>query len=306
MAKKVLGRGLGALISGGFASTISQPPQSAAPTSSAPAPASEAAQNDVMLLAIGRIRPSRFQPRQKLTDESQAELISSIRERGVLQPLWVRRVGDHYELIAGERRFRAAQQLGLSQVPVLVREATDAEALELALIENLQRENLNPMEEARGYRQLIEKFLLRQEDIASRVGKNRATIANALRLLSLPDEVQTMLERGELTAGHARAILGLETSARQRRAARRVVAKGLSVRETERLVEQWKTGRGTAGVARKDRPKSAQLSSLEEALQQRLRTRCRIVGETRGKIEIEFYSAEELDRLLILLGAVEP
>ncbi len=310
MAKKVLGRGLGALISGGFvsasptpaATSPSEPPREGArPAVSAAAPIS----GGVTQIPLEKIQQSRLQPRGQFEPAALAELVASIRERGVIQPLIVRQAGDKYELIAGERRWRAAKEAGLTSVPVVVREASDRDSLELALIENLQRENLNPVEEARGYRQLIQEFGLRQEDIGQKVGKNRATVANALRLLSLPDDVQALLEHGTLSVGHAKAILSLDTSSLQRRAATRAIRKGMTVRDTERLVEAWKTGREPKHP-RTELPRSAQVSSLENQMQQKFGTRCRIVGESKGRIEIEFYSAEELDRLLVLLGVVEP
>ncbi len=309
MARKVLGRGLGALIGSGFASTLPPRPSEAAippaqPTTQ-PSVNPVAGNETIIQVPLEKIQPSRFQPRVQFESNSLAELVESIRHRGVIQPLIVRRAGDKFELIAGERRWRATKEVGLTVVPVIVREASDREALELALIENLQRENLNPIEEARGYRQLIGQFGLRQEDIAQRVGKNRTTIANSLRLLTLPDEVQKWVEQGELSVGHAKVILALETSALQRRAASRALKKGLTVRNTERLIERWKTG-GFSRRRRTELPHSAQVSALEEHLQQKFGTRCRIVGESKGRIEIEFYSPQELDRLLILLGASEP
>ena len=310
MAKKVLGRGLGALIGSGFASTLAPRPAETAippsqPTTPPPIVNPAVGSESIIQVPLEKIQPSRFQPRVQFEANSLAELVESIRHRGVIQPLIVRGAGEKFELIAGERRWRAAKEIGLTVVLVIVREASDREALELALIENLQRENLNPVEEARGYRQLIEQFGLRQEDIAKRVGKNRTTVANALRLLTLPDEVQKWVEQGELSVGHAKVILALETSALQRRAAWRTLKKGLTVRDTERLIERWRAG-GISRRRRTELPHSAQVTALEEHLQQKFGTRCRIIGESKGRIEIEFYSPQELDRLLILLGASEP
>src|SRR5205814_8711130 len=193
----------------------------------------------VQQLALDRVRPCPFQPRQDFAVEALQELADSIRAQGIIQPLIVRQKDGFFELIAGERRWRAAQLLGLKEVPAIVREADDASVLELALIENLQRENLNPLEEALGYSQLIEQFKFRQEDVAGKVGKSRAVVANSLRLLKLPAEVQNYLRDDRLSVGHAKVILGLPTPEEQRLAAERIIKLNLNVRQAEDLVAQW-------------------------------------------------------------------
>ena len=247
---------------------------------------------------LDRLIPNPLQPRAVMDESKLEELSRSIKHSGVIQPIIVRRVdGDTFEIVAGERRWRAAQQAGLLRVPVVVRDVPDDKLLELALIENLQREDLNPVEEAEAYRRLMDEYHLTQEQVATVVGKDRATVANYVRLLGLPPEVRADLASGALAMGHARALIGLNESAAQRRAAREVVARGLSVRETEGLVKQL--GRPAA-----PRP-AASLPSLDvhtAAAQDRLRvalgTRVRIVRRGRkGRIEIDFSSESELQRL---------
>ncbi len=246
---------------------------------------------------IEEIQPNPFQPRKMFVDEPLQELVQSIREKGILQPLVVRRKGDKFELIAGERRWRAAQKAGIKEVPILVKDVSESELLELSLIENIQRENLNPIEEAEAYRGLMEQFHLTQEEISQKVGKDRTTVANALRLLRLPTEIKQSLAEGRVSVGHARALLSLEGPEKQRLAWRKVLAGGLSVRQTENLIKRL-------------RPKNPRVSGgdpsswspLAEELQRSLGTRVRIVGRgKRGRIEIEFYSPEELERILDLL-----
>ena len=247
---------------------------------------------------LDRLTPNRFQPRTVIDESKLEELSRSIRSSGVIQPIVVRGLdGDMFEIVAGERRWRAAQQAGLLRVPVIVRDVPDDKLLEIALIENLQRENLNPIEEAEAYRRLIAEYQLTQEDVAAAVGKDRATVANYVRLLGLPAEVQADVAAGALAMGHARALLGLTDGAAQLRAAREVVARGLSVRETEGLVKQL--GRPPSA-----RPagSSPQIDVHTQAAQDRLRvalgTRVRIVRKGRtGRIEIDFASEGELQRL---------
>jgi ParB family chromosome partitioning protein len=270
--RRALGRGLGALIP------------------SAP-PAREARDGDSVATApVAAIRPNPYQPRESFGKEGIDELAASIRQKGLLQPLLVRRAGAGYELIAGERRFRAAQRAGLEAVPVAIREADDRESLELALIENLQRENLNPMEEARAYKRLGDDFGLKQEEIARRVGKNRSTVANSLRLLQLPGEVQRQIEQGALSAGHARSILALASVAEQKRTAQNIVRKKLSVRDAERLARERSKPAG--GLDQK---------ALESRLARGLGTRVRLRHNIRsgaGRLEIEYYSLAELNGLV--------
>lgn len=269
--RKGLGRGLDALIPGA-ASPPDQKPGDQSPW-----------------IPVEAIRPSPYQPREAFAEDSIEELAASIRQKGLLQPLLVRRMGDGYELIAGERRFRAAQRAGLSRVPVAVRDASDRESLELALIENLQRENLNPIEEARAYQRLGDEFGLKHEQIAEQVGKNRSTVTNSLRLLQLPVEIREQIEAGILSAGHARSILALPSAAAQKDAARAVVGKGLTVRDTERLVRQ-----------RTRAQTEANQQALEAELSRALGTRVRVrqAKGGKGRIEIEYYSLAELDGLV--------
>ena len=275
--RQALGRGLSALIA------------------EAPLPQTRERPTEVDL---DRLTPNRFQPRTVMDEPKLEELSRSIQSSGVIQPIVVRRLdGDTFEIVAGERRWRAAQQAGLLRVPVVVRDVPDDKLLEIALIENLQRENLNPIEEAEAYRRLIDEYQLTQEEVATAVGKDRATVANYVRLLVLPSEVRADVAAGALAMGHARALLGLTEPSAQCRAAREVVARGLSVRETEGLVKQL--GRSTP-----PRPvgSSPQLDVHTQAAQDRLRvalgTRVRIVRSGRkGRIEIDFASESELQRL---------
>lgn len=294
--KRALGRGLSALI-----------PQAA------PAPAPPPAQpvdltRSVLKLPIETIERDGEQPRRHFDNAKLEELAHSIREQGVLQPILVRKVGANYRIIAGERRWRAAQLAGLKEVPALVREVTEKEAFELALVENLQRADLNPIEEAEGYRRLIEEFGLTQEQAAVRVGKDRSTVANALRLLSLPDEVKDMVGDGTLSMGHARALLGVPRLPEMARFAARVAAEKLSVRETERLVKQ-KRESDAGGAAKPATPAktSPQARAVVEALQRDLGTKVRLVekGGGKGTLEIDFFSYEDLDRLLASIRSKE-
>jgi ParB family chromosome partitioning protein len=279
--RRALGRGLGALIPSAYA------------TDSAPAASdADAASMSVPLHAI---HPNPLQPRHIFTERSIEELAESIRQKGILQPLLVRRVnGGGFELIAGERRLRAAQRLGLEQVPVMVRDADDAELLELALIENIQREDLNPLEEARAYRRLIDEFKLTQENIAQRVGKDRSTVANALRLLQLPREIQADVEQGTLSAGHARALATVGSDAAKVALAREVARRRLNVRDTEKLAKR--NGRPLV---------DADQRASEERLTEALGTRVRLVTRRNGagKIEIEYYSLDGLNGLIERLTA---
>ena len=296
MAKSPLGRGLGALLG----STKVTPPSSL-PISSPEVRVEEGER--ILQLSIGEVNPSPLQPRRVFAEENLTELVDSIRSRGIFQPLVVRRSpkGSGYELIAGERRWRAARKLNLPKVPAIVRVATDQQVLELALIENLQRAELDPVEEADGYATLIETFGLKQEEVAERVGKNRTTVANALRLRSLPSEVRDLLRSKQISVGHAKAILGLSEPAAQSAIGREVVKRGLSVRQAEALVR-----RQTNGTRGRKKGKTSQLADwrdLELKLQRATGTRARIVGRAeRGHIELPYTSPEELERLTSHLG----
>jgi ParB family chromosome partitioning protein len=306
MSKPALGRGLGALLGGAAPAETAAPTAAPATPPGGPAPAD--LRERVLQVAVDRIVPNPFQPRKDFTDEALEELTESIKAQGVLQPLVVRRRGEHWELIAGERRWRAARRAGLATVPVIEREVSDTEALELALIENLQRENLNPIEEALGFRQLIEQFNLRQEDAAQKVGKSRVAVANALRLLKLPEDVQALVRKGQLSAGHAKAILGLPTPEQQKLAANLILRDGLNVRQAEELVTRLLAGPTVAGPARKagrgKAERDVHVADLEARLQARLGAKVSLrYREGRGAVEIRFFSDEELERLLELLGA---
>lgn len=247
-------------------------------------------------VAVDRITPSSFQPRRAFDEAKIAELASSIRNQGIIQPLVVRPRADGFELIAGERRWRAAIKAGLTRVPVVVREASDHEALQLALVENLQREDLNPIEEANGYRRLQEEFHWSQEEMAEKVGKSRPAITNSLRLLALPDEVQQEIAAGNLPAGQARALLGLHTEPLIVSACREVIAKGLSTRETEKMVRLLLVGRRRRQAPLVD----PDLKTMVEEIQRSLGTRVRLIPRarsTKGKIEIEYYTMPDLERI---------
>lgn len=267
-----------------------------------------------MRVPLASITASPMQPRKHFREEQLTELMDSIRQHGIIQPLTVRRVNGSLELIAGERRFRASEMLGLKEVPVIEREASDREVLEMALIENLQREDLNPIEEAEAYSRLSKEFNLRQEDIAQRVGKNRATVANAMRLLELAPEVKSLLSQGRLTTGHAKAILGLRDPALQALIADKVVRQGLTVRATEKLVqtEQQASLPGRSGKVEADgtrspgstpRDSTAAIQRIQSNLRHKLATSVTVHHSgKKGKIEIEYYGNDDLGRLLELLG----
>ena len=282
-AKHGLGRGLGALLS----------------SSPAPFPSADSTGSKVQELPIDSIVANPRQPRRSFDDNTLRDLSESLKRSGVLQPVVVRRHGQQFQIVVGERRWRAARMAGLSHIPAVVREATDAETLELALVENLLREDLNPMEEAEAYQRLLGEFDWTQEDLAQRVGKDRSSVANCLRLLKLPELIQDDLRAGRLTMGHARALLALDSPAQQLKLRSEILAHSWSVRATE------------AGVQRKQRHaprragrRSAELAALEDSLRESLATRVRLVGTERaGRIEIVYTSAEDLERLTELITA---
>lgn len=302
-ARKGLGRGLGALIN------EDKPAEAAAEASGTEASESGSGLRKVAITSIVR---NRLQPRQTFDEDALADLTASVKEHGVLQPLLVRPAENGYELIAGERRLRAATAAGLHEVPVVMMEASDISSLEIAMIENLQRENLNPIEEAEGYRELADGFNLTQEEIAVRVGKARASVANAMRLLNLPDEVRAMLADGRLSTGHAKALMALEIPQEQTLLARRVVDEGLSVRALEKIVKRTTTAPVRPRAARPDLPAS-HVRYLSEKLHAHFGTSIRIEPcrtfangkKGKGHIEIDFFSNDDLDRVLNLLG-IEP
>lgn len=295
---------MGALLGGGPPSKTAglKPIANASPT---PAPATSAAaeQGETRKVAITRIHPSVLQPRKDFAPESLQELADSIRSQGVIQPLVVRPKGGFFELIAGERRWRAAQLAGLTEVPVVVREATDAAVLEMMLIENLQRENLNPIEEAQGYQQLIAQFNLNQEQAAVKVGRNRATVANALRLLKLPEPVRDLIRKGQISAGHAKVILGMEAPDDQLLAATETIRNGWSVRALEEWLERRRNLSTELVKAAKSghlkEPLDANASDLQVRLQQRFGARVGLrYRKGRGAITIHFMNNDDLERIL--------
>ncbi len=248
---------------------------------------------------IEEIIPNRSQPRKYFDESKLLELADSVKEKGVLEPLIVRKVDQGYELIVGERRWRAAQKAGLKEVPVLVKEAEEREVLELSLIENLQREDLNPVEEAEAFRRLMEEFGISQGDLGARLGKDRTTVANTLRLLKLPAEVRDLLLGKRITPGHARAVLSLDGEEKQKELCGLIIRKGLSVREAEALAKRWTKKKEKSGSSDSREELESQLSSLINSLRQHLGTKVHITQRGRkGRIEIEYYSFEDLGRII--------
>lgn len=294
MAKVALGKGLGALINTRVAS---------------PTPAVEDGER-VQLVALDQIVPSPLQPRTVFRDENLQELVDSIKIHGIIQPLIVRRRAEKFELIAGERRWRAAMRCEIASAPIIVREASDQDVLELALIENLQREDLNPLEEALGYAQLAEQFNLTQEQIATRMGKPRSAVANSLRLLNLSPDIQGYVRKNMLSVGHAKLLLGLPTPADQDQFARDALTAGLSVRALEDLVNARKNtsaNTSVSGAHQNGKPArvvvDANISSMQERLQQRLGSKVLLrYRKGKGAIEVRFFNDDDLERILQILG----
>jgi ParB family chromosome partitioning protein len=298
MAKQALGKGLGALIrkqdTGG----------------SAPSEVPHDGAGKAREVPIDQVVPSPLQPRTHFVESPLDELVESIRQHGIIQPLIVRRVGDKLELIAGERRWRASKKIGLATVPVIEREAADRDVLEMALIENLQREDLNPIEEATGYVRLAREFLMKQEDIAARVGKARASVANAMRLLELHNDVQILVAQGRLSVGHAKAILAIKDKDSQLAAAGRVLKKSLTVRATEKLVRELADPDGTAsgkgGAPSSNGGPDSHVRAIQNKLRDHFATHVQVHhGPRKGRIELEYYGNDDLHRLLELLGIGE-
>ena len=279
MTKKALGRGLEALI---------------------PKKLIEEKKGTSQQVPLSRIKPNPFQPRKVFRSEDLQDLVQSVKERGILQPIVLRRKGDGWEIIAGERRYRAAQKLGMLTVPAVEVVASDVEALELALVENLQRTDLSPLEEAEGYHRLQEEFNMTQEQIALKVGKDRATVANAIRLLRLAPEVKSLLASNQLTAGHARVLAALQTPGEQRKLAEKIIHQGFTVRDAERWLQNQKgpTKKNKSGVKLKD----PNIAKLEENLRNWLGTKVTVKtqGKQKGTICFEYYSLDDLDRVLNL------
>jgi ParB family chromosome partitioning protein len=254
----------------------------------------------IIYVPIEQIRPSPFQPREVFDNQNIEELAQSIKEKGIIQPLLVRRKGDHYELIAGERRLRASNMLDLKELPIIIKDVDDLDSLEMALIENIQRQDLNPIEEAHAFQYLIEKFQVTQEKISVVLGKARVSITNTLRLLKLPSEIQEEIKKGRISFAHGKALLEIEDENMQRKLAHEIISKGLSVQELENLIKMHRP----RGVKQRARPSSKEpyIAVLEEELQHLLATKVRISKrKKRGHIFIEFYSPEELERIVNIL-----
>ena len=296
-AKKGLGKGLDSLISKKLDTEIKRNVEQK----------EENVSRETLTLPLSKIEPNRDQPRRHFDEEALQQLADSIKVHGIIQPLVVRPVGDRYEIIAGERRFRAAHIAGLREVPVIVREYSEQELYEIALIENLQRVNLNPIEEAVGYKKLISEYKLTQEQVSERVAKSRTEVTNKLRLLKLDDRVQQMLIDEKLTAGHARALLALSEDDDQYKLAEEIVKKKLSVREVEKRIQQ-STAEPKKEPSKEEKRKAASTDAIyaayEEKLKETLGTKVSVnrKGNNSGKIEIEYYDADEFERLMQLLG----
>jgi ParB family transcriptional regulator, chromosome partitioning protein len=298
MAKQSLGKGLSALIS---------TPANAAGLGRSQSLSQPAPGDVVRRVALDQVVPSPLQPRKTFAGDHLTELMDSIREHGIIQPLIVRQVSGKLELIAGERRWRAAKELGLKEVPLIVRTASDQDVLEMALIENLQREGLNPIEEAEAYQRLSKDFNMRQEDIALRVGKNRATVANAIRLLELPTPVREMLSDGRISTGHAKVLLTLKKPTDQEAAADEVVRKSLTVRAVEKLVQQiLKPTPKPPEPSKKEADVMQAVRSVEQRLTRHFSTNVSIThGEKKGRLEMDYYGVDDLNRLLSLMKVEE-
>ena len=304
MAKKGLGKGLGAI----FGEDVVKESNEELTKVKRSLPAEEEETKGSLMVKISLIEPNRDQPRKDFNEEELQELAESIKNYGVLQPLLVQKKGTSYELIAGERRWRAAKLAGLKEVPVVLREYSKQQAMEIALIENVQRADLNPIEEAQAYQQLVKEFHLTQEEIAARVSKNRATITNAMRLLKLDEEIQNLLIKGAISSGHARAILSLEDKQLQKKAAKEVLDKRLSVRETEKLAKRL--ARASAEKNERNEKKDDALTLIFQDLEERMKT---IMGtkvsihnkdKNKGRIEIEYYSEAELERIVEMIESI--
>ena len=288
MEKRALGRGLDALLT----------PTAVESASSTSVLQSGAHNEQVLQIPISHIKTNKYQPRLEFNQEKLKDLISSIKEKGVIQPVLVRKTADGYDLIAGERRLRAVKVLGLEKIPAIVKNVADLDMLEISLIENIQREELNPIEEALAFQKFITEFSFTQEKIAQALGKDRSTIANTIRLLGLPKKIQDYISKGAITAGHAKALLSLPTEIDQIRVCNLIVKKGLSVRETESLISR-RTG---AAKPQASAGKEQSIIDIEGNLQQLFGTRVRIFhGKKRGRIQIEYYSTEDMNRILDIL-----
>ncbi|MCX5706061.1 MAG: ParB/RepB/Spo0J family partition protein, partial [Candidatus Omnitrophica bacterium] len=276
MEKRALGKGISALI-----------PEKETP-----------AQGRIIFLKPAQIKPNPLHPRENFDQQGMEDLVQSIREKGVIQPILVRQRSDYFELIAGERRFRAANILNLNELPAIVKEVDDRDSLEISLIENMQRQDLNPIEEARAFKYLLEKFQMTQEQVSEVLGKSNVTISNMLRLLKLPQEVQDEIRNSRISYGHGRVLLEIDDPNLQRKLAQEIISNGLSVRELENLVKRHRPRMRKISMRREVHPDS-HLATLEEELRHALATKVKIIkGKKRGQITIEFYSKEDLERIL--------
>lgn len=301
MAKRMgLGKGLGALI----ADTSGEPEKTAERVK--PKSREKEETGKELYLKISSIEPNRMQPRKNFDEEQLKELADSIRQYGVLQPLLVQKNGDYYEIIAGERRWRAAKMAGLKEIPAVLREYDQQRRMEIALIENVQREDLNPIEEATAYQRLMDEFHLKQEEIAARVSKNRSTVTNSLRLLKLQEEVQGMVAAGELSSGHARALLSLEDKDKQLELAKLIVEKSLSVRQVEKLVKDLAQPRKERVKEKEPDAVALAYQNMEERMKTIMGTKVSINrrDKNKGRIEIEYYSPAELERIIELIETI--
>ncbi len=309
MAKKGLGRGLGAIFG---EEVVKENKEETEKKAKAKAEAKAVEEMDekgrILMLKLDLVQPNKEQPRKTFDEEKINELAESIKNYGVLQPLLVQKNGSFYEIIAGERRWRAAKAAGLKEVPAVLKEYSKQEAMEISLIENVQRADLNPIEEALGYRQLIDEFGLTQEEIAIRVAKSRVAITNTMRLLKLDEQIQNMLVQGVITSGHARALLSLEDTALQLKAVKEILDKKLSVRETERLVKRMQ--KEASGEKKEEKKPDETLALIYQNLEDRMKS---VMGtkvsihnkdKNKGRIEIEYYSEAELERIVEMIESI--
>lgn len=309
MAKKGLGKGLGAIFG---EDVVKENKEETEKKAKAKAEAKAAEEMDekgrILMLKLDLVQPNKEQPRKTFDEEKINELAESIKNYGVLQPLLVQKSDSFYEIIAGERRWRAAKAAGLKEVPAVLKEYSKQEAMEISLIENVQRADLNPIEEALGYRQLIDEFGLTQEEIAVRVAKSRTAITNTMRLLKLDEQIQNMLVQGVITSGHARALLSLEDTQMQLKAAKEILDKKLSVRETERLVKRLQ--KEASGEKKEEKKKDETLALIYQDLEDRMKS---VMGtkvsihnkdKNKGRIEIEYYSEAELERIVEMIESI--
>ena len=312
MAKRTgLGKGLGAIFGDEVMESAAEEQEAKhqAKSKSAQEPEKKEEENDIgkeLMVKVTAIEPNREQPRKDFNEEAMEELAESMKVYGVLQPLLVQKKGDYYEIIAGERRWRAAKLAGLKEVPVVIREYTKQQTMEIALIENVQREDLNPIEEAKAYQRLIQEFELKQEEIAARVGKKRVTITNSMRLLKLDERVQDLLIQNQITGGHARALLSVEDGQLQYELAGKIIAENLSVRETEKLVKSLSKKKNPKEKKVEDESLTLIFHDLEERMKSAMGTKVSInrKDKNKGRVEIEYYSESELERIVELIESI--